>query len=282
MDEKYDDDIETIVVEFDDLTPSLQEDAINTFQSDPYLVEDGWYDWLWEDYLTNTAEIGIDIESDSLSFDLSYSASIEYKGSMDFSYKKFSDLKNDLFVKFEDKEWIYDISSGFDKGDDIDGDYNVSSDIIYDDLEEEIFNNSVEIDGDEAVVELDTLSHIKKGIETYKDDIEDDKFIKELAGSLEAAELFFQEEIRVPEADYEEFLDDLVRTKTIQAETLVEEFLEQCGVILTEYKDKFSKNLQDSYDYHWDDEYARENLSGSEFSVEVDEEGNQLEILEKL
>jgi len=271
----------TIKVNFNDLSPELQDEEIEEFQNNSYFPEGDWYDWLWEDFVEEAEKGGVDIDADSLEFDLDYRAYIKYKGTMDFNNKVFSDLKSKTFDEFESKEWIYDVDPGFENCNELYADYNIESDIIYDDLESEIFNNSVEIDGDEAVITVDTITHINKGIKKYKEDIEDESFITELAGSLDAASLFFQDEIRVSEEDYETFLDDLRQTKYIQAESLVEEFFEKCELILTEYKDKILKDLKDTYEQFWTEENARENLENFEFTVLVDKDGNQLEIIDK-
>ena len=271
----------TITVDFDDLSPELQEDEIEKFLNNPYLADGDWYQWLWEDFEEEAEKIGIDIDDDSLEFDLSYKAYIKYKGNIDFNKKTFSDLKSDEFKEFESKEWIYDYDTSFENGNEMDDYFEIESDTIYDDLESEIFNNSVEIDGDEAVIPIDTKTHINKGIKKYKEDIEDESFITELAGSLDAAGLFFQDEIRVSEEDYETFLDDLRQTIYFQAESLVEELFENCESILTEYKNKILKDLQDTYEHFWTEENARENLERFEFTVLVDKDGNQLEIIDK-
>jgi hypothetical protein len=267
-----------ITVSYEELNDDLKEQVRNNFREDDYLVPDDWYEWVNEGIKEKypAAEIDDDIE-----FDM-YRNDFKITGHIDPNHSSVTPLSED-FWKYYDKEWIYDFMTNF-ENDTVVEDYAIGEDIIYDELEEEIFGEGdkygIEFDGDgkgEASVLL--KSNLEKAIENYSD-IADVSKLEEWIGHIDAVELFFQDTFEIDETDYDDLLEEIRTEMVRKLEGIAEEAYSQLSEYASNIYDDFVSSMTESYEYYFTDEYADDHLADRTFEVEVDEDGNQLEVVD--
>lgn len=268
----------TISISYTDLDDNLKDEVRENFRNDDYLVPDDW--WSWELEGLKESFPLVDFNEDKVEFDI-YRNDFNIQGSIDTQHSDAPKL-SDKFYEFYDKEWLYDVMFNFNNSE-FHQDYSIGEDTIYDDIEREIFPEDIEVDG--GKIELD-VSIFKKplqdALEKYNSlknpDITNQ--LEQWLREIDAAGIFFAESIVIEEDDYDNFLEELRGEMVSQAESLVEEAYDTMQPILDDFYSTFVDRLKQSYDYYYTDEYADEALSDKTFEVEVDEDGNQLEVVD--
>ena len=275
-------DIEIKKIPFDELSPDLRQEVIDHFLQDPYRIEDDWYDWLWEDFINVQEEKGFYIDEDSLKFDLSYGRYVEFKGYVDEDNKNISKLRSKVLDISISTEWVSDIDMNFENGE-LSGDYKYEEDLIYEELETEMFGiefGIIEPDPDaEIEIEISYAENAYDVVKKYDIDVHDIiEYLENLKQHAVAAEIFFQETIMVPEDEHIEFMESVTSEFVSKIENDCEEYIDAINELLTESKDKLVETLSNEYDYLQSEEYAIAYLENRIFEVEFDENGEQYSI----
>jgi len=264
---------------FDQLDSNLQQQVIDNYLNDEFLIPDEWYDWMWDDHQMHMETLGFDLD-DSLEFDMGY-RSVDYNGTFDYYNLKGVELSD--FLEFADREdWVYDLPSSFSNYE-IENDSSTGDDIIYEEIESALFGSLEEDDNGDKVIPLDFITEFDKNINILHSqiffEIEDiTGFRNLLLNNLEAAQLFFAETYVLNATEYTDFIDSCVQTVVSKIENEIEEILEPVSTILETEYDNFKQNLINQYDYYFSEENAKENVSNKTFIVTMDNDGNQLEI----
>lgn len=270
-----DDELEVQTIDYNDLNDDLKEQVRKNYQNTDYLVPDDWYEWVWENVVEVYGQEGIDLDSDSLQFDL-YRNDFEFKGSIDISHEKIKPLISDKLFEYIEKEWLQDFSTSFETTEFNDDSY-VNRDIIYSDLETELFGDSVVIDGDNVLIPLSMEATYLEAIKKYSN-LSGNETEEKITGLFTAAEMFFQTEIELDETEFLDYLSALSSECERLVEIELESTQDKFKGLLEDVWSYLKKDLNDSHDYYYTDEYADEQLYDKDFEVTVDAEGNQLEI----
>jgi hypothetical protein len=268
-------------ISYNDLDDNLKDQVRENFRDDEYLVPDDWYHWVLEDLGENEKWKGIDLDEDSLEFDM-YRGSMSIKGSIDLDEVPFKKHLTDNYHLWDEKEWFYDFPTNFEDYT-LDDSYYVQRDIIFEEMEEEIFNGEeLIVENGEMILTSSLIKPMKEAFNKYSTDFPDEtQTLKEWINELEAAmDIFFQDEITISEEVYDTFMEDITTEMERKIESELEEIQEAINGELEEFYDSLKNNLQSSYDYYYTDEYADANLEDRTFEVEVDEDENQLEVLD--
>lgn len=271
----------TIKVSYNDLDKNLKDQVRDNFREDEFLVPDDWWHETIQDMKEADKWKGIDLDEDSIEFDL-YRNSMDIKGSIDLYQPPFKKHIPTEFERWEDKGWFYDFSTNFENYE-LDDEHYVNRDVIFEELEEEIFNNEELIVVDEKMTLTTSLiPTMEKAITVYKKDYPTEIGILETwVGKLEAAStIFFQDSIEIDESDYEKFMSDLSTGIENQIDGVLRELRENINGELEEFYDTLKDQLQKSYDEYYEDDYADANLEDRTFEVIVDEDGNQIEVVD--
>ncbi len=269
-DEELEPTVETIA--FKDLSSSLQDDVIQNFQSDEFLIPDQWYDWLWDDFIENMKSESIYVDSTSLTFDMNYGSNVEYTGNIGSSEKTFTDMKSEELEQYESDEWVYDLPESFDHTG-LDDSYDIQTNVIYEEIEAAIFPD-VEINEDGQIeIPYGLYENIMKQIKKY--DLQDEDFVKDITAGFEAAQMFFQTMFLLDEYKFNDFIQSATNDIENNIESNVDDYISQVDTKLESLKDNFAKDLSSQYDYYYTEEYAKENLENKTFEVTMDEDGEQ-------
>jgi len=263
------------VIPFGELSDSLKEEVIEYFQSDEFLVPEDWYEWVLEG-ISETYKF-VDIDSESVEFDMNYGVSLKYTGEIDLDHKTIKQYLTDDYEKWTEKEWIDDFPTSFENDELYDG-FDILTDIIFEEIEDEIFGSiDLIVEDGKVIIPLSIKLNIEKAIIEYGsfDDIE---FLKEILNLINAAELFFQDEVIVEEDAYDDFMSGISTEMENEISDSIADIIVNINGELSEVYDDYKSSLQDSYDHYFTVEYAEENLSDREFEVEFDENGEQLSI----
>jgi len=267
-------------ISYNDLDDNLKDQVREHFREDEYLVPEDWYQWVMEDVGENEQWKGIDLDEESLEFDM-YGGSMSIKGSIDLDAEPFKKHLTDNYYLWDEKEWFYDFPTNFEDHS-LDDSYYVQRDVIFDEMEEEIFNGEeLIVDNGKMTLTVNLIPTMEKALETYQDFPDEIKILEKWIGELKAAtELFFQDELVIDEEEYDTFMSDISTEMERKIENELEEIQEAINSELVEFYDSLKNNLQSSYHYYYTDEYADANLEDKTYEVEVDEDGNQLEVVD--
>lgn len=268
------DDLETQTIVYSDLTDDLKDKVRENFRNDNYLVPDDWWEFIWENIVEMYKEDGIDLDSDSLQFDL-YRDSIDFNGSIDIYHEKIKPLMSDKLHNYIDKEWLQDFSTDFET--DEFGDSYVNKDIIYDDLKSQLFGDRESEDDENVLVPIDHEDDYNAVFDKYTF-LQENKTAIEIKGKFVAAGMFFQTEIEIDIDEFNDLIDEFATDIETDVENELESIQDKFKDLLIDLRDYIKKDLNESHDYYYTDEYADEHFDGKEFEVTVDAEGNQIEI----
>lgn len=262
-------------VKYEDLSDDLKEEVRQHLREDEFLVPDHWWEDIVESFKYHDGYKGIDVEEEGLDFDVYYN-NMTIEGTIDLDEAPIKQHMTDEYYQWEEKEWIYDFPTTF-KDSELENEFYIQRDVIFDEMEAEIFNN------EELIVEDGKITFgfsikptIEKAIEEYKDEFPDEvKILEEWVNLFNAAELFFQDEIVIEEEQYDTFMSDISTEMERKIENHVEEIIENINGELSDFYDEFKKSLMDKYDWYYTDEYADDRLMDRTFEVETDEDGNE-------
>jgi|GEM_PF-6672994 len=262
--------MEEIEKEFKDLTQNQQEEAIEWFikyQAETYVQDIAWYDFIWEDFVVNAKEKHLDVDSDSLSFDLDRNQ-LEFNGNVDEDHM----LENasPRLQTYIDNEWIYDINTTFNDTE-LERDYN--SDDVEDELRNELFDYP-QLEGDTYKIETANVmvSQVKSVVSKYGLDESD---FSEILGKISSSELFFQTAVEVTEDTMDDLINECGSTIYDSFDDEVLAVQEPVEEVLEELSDKLKEDLQGSYDYYFTEEFAKQELADMDFTILVDEDGTE-------
>lgn len=264
------------VISFNELNASLKEMVITNFQESEFLVPEDWYEWLLEG-LSETYKF-VTIDSESVEFDM-YRGDLEYNGEIDMNHKTIKQYLTDEYLEWNKKEWLYDFPTNFESTE-LSDEFYIDRNLIFEELEGEIFNNEdlIVVDG-KVTIPISVVSSVEKAIKDHKE-LDSIKFLKEILNLINVAELFFQNEIVVEEDEYDDFMYEISTEMEIEIESTANDIIDSINSELSEVYDNYKFSLQNAYNHYYTVEYAEENLSDRKFEIEFDENGNQLEVID--
>lgn len=266
------------VISFNDLDEDLKERVRDYYRNDDFIPND-WYEHIVEDFSGNTTILTID--DSTLEFDM-YHNSFNIKGEVDRTNSEISGFIGEKLEKYINDEWVYDISDSFVYSDGMNREFYVDEDLIHDEIENDFFgDNNIEVVDDNIELDIDTYKEtLKHGYEKHNDLKTDISIVKEWLSEMEANELFFQSTITISETDYDNLLSEIREEIVQEIHSLVETFFDDVNSIITETCKKLHDDLKGAYDFYSTDEYVDGMLEDMEYEVEIDSDGNQLEIID--
>jgi len=264
----------TEIVKFEDLPQKLKEEIIVNFQEDEFLVPEDWYEWIFDDFVnTMKTEFGIDIDEDSFTFDL-YRNELEYRGTIDDGHKSIKEIKSSRLDEFEKESFVYDLPYSFQNYELETEDYYIDTDVIDSEIESRIFLDPLE-DGEQIEIVFEVEQSIEKWLNELGYEPEYKDSLNSIKDGIKASKMFFQDVYNMDLNEFYDLTSEIRAEIESQIENEIELYVEEVNNLLEEHYDTLQNSLQTSWDYYYSDEYAKENLEGREFEIEIDEEGNQ-------
>lgn len=271
----------TITISYDDLDENLKDDVRTNFRSDDYFLDDDWYEFALE-HIEEKYSGQIEIDKKSISFDM-YRNDFNWEGYFSFKHKdnkKFIPVK---YYEYVENEWVYDVKGDFKNGE-INRDYSVDTNLIYQDAEEMIFGKQNNFDFHDETIEIPIDFFKPIILQLRKKENLPNWIVEKIdhwSGLIDAAELFFQNTIEIDKSDKEDIVSDYGSDLEKEVTDFMEnEFYPTIDDFLTNVYDEWVDALKKEYDYNYSDEYADEVLGDREFQVVVDEQGKQIEVVD--
>lgn len=272
----------TIKVEYNDLDEELKEKVREHFINDEYLVPEDWYQYIIESFEEKYENI-INFDMAHMSFDMDR-RDFNLNGYMYFDHPEISKLIPKKFDEYDEKGWFYSIEDEFVNGeitkehelDELSIQLFITEDVFLYDLTEDFVNGKAEIDVKSYKKHMD--DNLKK-YGHYSEKVSD--IFKKWIDLLSASEVFFQDYIEIEEDDYNHVLGSLIDDTIYEVDTfMTEKYYENIEPFIRGVHNEFIDNLTSSYEYYFSEEYADVSLDGRMFEVELDEDGNQEEVID--
>ncbi len=277
-----DEELETTkYINYDDLDENLKERVRENYRNSGDIVPEDWSEFIFEDFSENHKEFTID--ENSIEYDI-YRNQFKITGDIDPQHEIFKSCIPDELQIYLDDERVYDISDSFIYGDGIRNEYYIDDDLIQSEIFNKIFQSDIDIEVDNNMIELE-ITTFKDGLinsltllEKYEVDL---SVIKTWISTMEASELFFQHSINISESDYDNLLDSLYTYEHSKIQSLIEdEYYPAVDQIISKTFGDLWEILKSSYEYFYTDESIDGVLQDKTFEVEIDGNGNQIDILD--
>lgn len=270
-----------ITIPYDEVDESLKDAIRDHFRNDDYFLHDDWYEFAIE-HIEEKYDGQIDIDKKSITFDM-YRNDFGWKGDFSFKHKDNKKFIPAKYYEYVENEWVYDVNGDFKDGE-INRDYSVDTNLIYQDAEEMIFGKQNNFDFHDETIEIPIDFFKPIILQLRKKENLPNWIIEKIdhwLGLIDAAELFFQNTIEIDKSDKEDIVSDYGSDLEKEVEDFMEnEFYPTIDDFLTNVFDEFTDALKKEYDYNYSDEYADEVLGDREFQVIVDEDGKQIEVVD--